>query len=375
MNKDKGLKRSLFVLFLVVATELIGFGLIIPVLPVLAAQFDINYFLLGILMASFSFAQFIAAPFLGSLSDRYGRKPILILSKCGTIFSYIILAYSQSFSMFLFARLLDGFTGGNIAVARAYIVDITNHQSRPKGMAIIGISFGIGFVLGPILGSILFQFSNGLFVASLVAGGFSFCALLFTIFLLDEPKTHSTTFSVVQQFSLSISQLKQAPVIIVCITYLMYMILFSGLETTLSMFLSYIFLLDPNQISLVFVFSGIVGFVCQGMLSRYASTKYVPFVSCGLACLSLCFVGLALSKTMIFVLFFLAILTVSICFVTVYLPSLLSTFVESDKIGAVMGVYEGIGSLGRVLGPLIAYSVPLLWIEISTLFMVVLFYY
>ena len=161
--------RFCFVLFVVVFTELIGFGIIIPVLPQLAKSFQLNYFSLGVLMAAFSFAQFIAAPFLGHLSDRVGRKPVLIFSKLGTMLSYILLAYAHTYWLFLLARLFDGFTGGNIAVARAYICDSTTKKGRAKGMAIIGISFGLGFIIGPALGGLLYQERHGQWLISLVA--------------------------------------------------------------------------------------------------------------------------------------------------------------------------------------------------------------
>ena len=145
-------KRTGFILFLVVATELIGFGLIIPVLPQLALKFETSSFMIGLLMASYSIAQFFSAPLLGYFSDKIGRKPVLLLSKFGTVLSYMLLAVSQSYTLFLMARLLDGFTGGNISVVRAYVADVTTEKDRPKGMAIIGISFGFGFIIGPAIG-------------------------------------------------------------------------------------------------------------------------------------------------------------------------------------------------------------------------------
>ena len=111
-------KKALALLFLVVATELVGFGLIVPVLPQIAYNFQSHPLLLGVLMASYSFAQFFSSPILGSLSDRYGRKPLLVLSKLGSVFGYVLMAFSGSFSLLLIARLIDGFTGGNISVAK-----------------------------------------------------------------------------------------------------------------------------------------------------------------------------------------------------------------------------------------------------------------
>ena len=199
------LKHSFFIVFLIVSTELIGFGLIIPVLPQLASQFEIDYFFIGLLMASYSIAQFISAPILGHLSDKFGRKPILILSKLGSVISYIILAFSSQYWMFLVSRLLDGFTGGNISVARAYLVDITDKKNRAKGMAIIGISFGIGFILGPALGGV-FHGGSHVIVTSFIAGGLSLIALILTILFLQEPDKHVETVSQTSKFKLGFNE-------------------------------------------------------------------------------------------------------------------------------------------------------------------------
>ena len=107
---------------------------------------------MGLLLSAYSLAQFISSPILGKLSDSLGRKNILIVSKLGTAGAYIILANAFTYPLFLVSRLLDGFTGGNIAVARAYVADITSPENRGKGMAIIGMAFGTGFILGPALG-------------------------------------------------------------------------------------------------------------------------------------------------------------------------------------------------------------------------------
>ena len=353
------LKRTFLILFLIVATELIGFGLIIPVLPVLASNYDISHSFLGFLMASFSIAQFIASPILGALSDKFGRKPILIISKLGTVFSYIILAYANNYMLFLVARLLDGFTGGNIAVARAFVSDVTDEKSRSKGMAIIGISFGVGFILGPIMGAFLYKGMNGQLITSFVAGGLSFLAMLFTIFLLDEPKSHKPIISIVENLKKGISEFKKGYVLFVFIIYFLYMVIFSGFETTFSMYLKYVFSMNLNQIMWMFVFSGIVGLIVQGYISRKSTLRFRLFIATGILFLSISFFGLALFDTFYMLLLFLSFLSISISVIVVFMPSLLSSLVSSDRLGVAMGLYEGVGSLGRIIGPLIAFILPL----------------
>ena len=182
------MKKTDGIVFLLVATELIGFGLIIPILPQISQHYTNSGLLIGILLASYSFAQFFAAPFLGKLSDKIGRKPILILSKIGTIISYLILAYANSYFLLLISRLLDGFTGGNIAVARAYLSDISSEENRSKAMAIVGIGFATGFIIGPAIGGICYQISNNFSIAGYVGAILSTISLLITTLGINEPK-------------------------------------------------------------------------------------------------------------------------------------------------------------------------------------------
>ena len=135
-----------------------------------------------------------ANPILGSLSDKFGRRPVLILSKLGTMLAYIILANAFTYWVFLFSRLLDGFTGGNISVARAYVADVTEPKDRARGMAIIGMAFGTGFILGPALGGILFSMFDTHTIPCYFAAGLSAIAVIFTVLFLEEPtkKIHTT---------------------------------------------------------------------------------------------------------------------------------------------------------------------------------------
>tara|TARA_B100000427_G_scaffold228520_1_gene191891 strand:+ start:14574 stop:15731 length:1158 start_codon:yes stop_codon:yes gene_type:complete len=355
-------KSHLFILFLVVFTELIGFGLIIPVLPQIAAQYELNHFMLGILMSAFSFAQFFSAPLLGHWSDKFGRRPLLIVSKLGTVLAYIILAYANSFWLFLIARLLDGFTGGNIAVARAYIADVTPVKDRAKGMAVIGISFGLGFIFGPALGGVFYTLPNGQFVASLVASGLSFIAVLFTYFLLKEPENK---VAVKEGFTLirSVFSIKQGVLLAICFIYFIYMISFSGFETTFSVFTHYIFDLSIRDNSLLFMYAGIIGLIVQLFLSKNASANFVLFIMGGFFCLAFGFLGMAHLSTVVSLILVLSIFSIGISLVNTFMPALLSAYTTDGNRGLVMGVYESIGSVSRIIGPLVAYSIAISYIR------------
>ena len=273
-------KKALALLFLVVATELVGFGLIVPVLPQIAYNFQSHPLLLGVLMASYSFAQFFSSPILGSLSDRYGRKPLLVLSKLGSVFGYVLMAFSGSFSLLLIARLIDGFTGGNISVARAYVADVTDASQRSRGMAVIGIAFGTGFVLGPAIGGLLYSPVHGHFYAALVAGGLSLLATVLTWILLPEPETKQILRER-YSFSDSIRSIKRLIVMIILLVYFGYMLVFSGFETTFSLFTHKILDFSVKDNSLLFMYIGFLGFFIQGGIMRFTIKRLGLFTTLG----------------------------------------------------------------------------------------------
>src|SRR4051812_11018044 len=147
--------RPLLIIFLTIFVNLVGFGIIIPLLPFYAETFGASPLVIGLLFAVFSVCQLVAAPALGDLSDRYGRRPILIFSLAGTVVSFVMLAVAHSVAMLFAARIVDGLSGGNISTARAYVADIPEPQDRARAYGIIGAAFGLGFILGPALSGIL----------------------------------------------------------------------------------------------------------------------------------------------------------------------------------------------------------------------------
>ena len=150
---DHRMSRPLLVIFLTIFVNLVGFGIIIPLLPFYAQTFGASPLVVGLLFASFSLGQLVASPLLGDLSDRWGRRPVLILSLIGTAVSFAMLAVAQSLVMLFAARIVDGLSGGNITTARAYIADITEEENRAKAYGVLGAAFGLGFIVGPALGA------------------------------------------------------------------------------------------------------------------------------------------------------------------------------------------------------------------------------
>src|SRR5438876_3482065 len=151
--------RPLLVIFLTIFVNLIGFGIIIPLLPFYAETFGASPLVIGLLFAVFSVCQLVAAPALGDLSDRYGRRPVLIFSLAGTVLSFVMLALAHTVTMLFLARVVDGLSGGNISTARAYVADVTEPDDRARAYGVIGAAFGLGFILGPAISGLLARVS------------------------------------------------------------------------------------------------------------------------------------------------------------------------------------------------------------------------
>ena len=153
------MNRPLLIIFLTILVNLIGFGIIIPLLPFYAQTFGASPLMVGLLFASFSLAQLFASPVLGAWSDRWGRRPVLIFSLVGTVVSFVMLAVAHSLAMLFAARIVDGLSGGNITTARAYIGDIATDENRAKSFGMLGAAFGLGFIIGPALGGLFARIS------------------------------------------------------------------------------------------------------------------------------------------------------------------------------------------------------------------------
>jgi len=344
-------KKDLVTIFILVATELIGFGLIIPILPQISKQFSSSGLWIGCLLSSYSFAQFIAAPILGQLSDHYGRKPILILSKLGTIASYILLANASTYFWLLASRLLDGFTGGNIAVARAYLSDITDKEHRSKAMAIIGVAFGTGFIIGPAIGGICYKLANNFSIAGYIGALLSFFSLLITQLALKEPSKKLKATPV--QSTDSQAKLSGSSIIILCVSFI-GMIIFSGFETSFSVYTEHKFGFNESQNSLMFFMIGIAAFIIQGSFTKISISPIQKAITIGLGAIGVGLILTNIIKAPIPSLASLCFLLFGISILNTHLPAELSSL--SKQKGLILGTYESVSSMARILGPLLIFT-------------------
>lgn len=348
--------KAFVVIFVIIFTDLLGFGLIIPILPKLSQDLNISGLKLGLLLSSYSFAQFIAAPILGSLSDKYGRRPVLLISKFGTIIAYLILALTRSYYLILFSRLVDGFTGGNITIARAYIRDITTLRNRSRGMGLIGIAYAMGFIVGPIIGGVFYGIRPSLFLPAIVGAFLCFVSFLLVFFFLKENKgvrIDRPQYNFFVSFKKAVSRLPLRNLLMV---QMIFMFCTSGYLATLAIFASNKFNLTPANISFLIVYTGLINIIIQSCIIKYGSKNIIKMTQFGLFLTGFGMFLLATNPYYNIIYLAIAISSIGAGLINAYLPTLLLSLNYEDPSGELIGVYESIGSLSCVFGPAIAGS-------------------
>jgi multidrug resistance protein len=351
------MNKILWVLVFIAVINSMGFGIIIPLLYPYGKKFGVTEHTIGLLTAAFSIAQFFATPVLGSLSDRFGRRPILIISLIGTCASFILFGLANSVFMLFAARILDGLTGGNISVAQAMVSDISSPKERAKNFGILGSAFGFGFVIGPAVGGLLSRF--GMKVPFFFAAGIAVIGVLLTIFLLKETnenkgskKEGSGTFN----FKSLITVLKK-PVIgtAVFIGFLLTMAQFTmliGFQTFSVDKLK----LNPTQIGLFYAGFGITGILMQ--LAVPAIKKVIPSQSLILLISTLLCLGMMILTGFAtgFILFAAAIGVYGLFngLRNPMLNAIIADHNDESERGEVMGINQSYASIGQTLGPVTA---------------------
>jgi len=340
----------------------VGFGIIIPIIPILSRDFGASAFETGLLMSVYSFMQFVFAPFWGRLSDRKGRRPILLFCLLGESFSYLLFAWARSLEWLFVARLLAGFFGASISTASAYISDITPPNERSKGMALIGAAFGLGFVVGPALGGALALW--GQHISSAPHFQTSFCALwvgalclanfLFGIKFLKESLTDKNKSThKKKRFELLKHYLSQKTIGAMLSVYFLSSLAMSGMEATLILFMGEKFGWQLKQVSFGFAYIGVITVFSQGFLVR----RLIPIwgerktLRLGLASFAIGLAGIALAPSIPWMGVTMTFLALGTSFTNPSTLGSISLLAGAEEQGVTLGVAQSLASLGRILGP------------------------
>jgi DHA1 family tetracycline resistance protein-like MFS transporter len=294
-------KRVLPIL-VIVLVDLMGLSIIIPLLPLFAARFGATPFLIGILQASYPLSQFLGTPLLGRLSDRFGRKPILLFSQLGTLAGFVLLGFANALWLLFLSRIIDGLSGANMSTAQAAIADSTNEKTRTQGLGLIGAAFGVGFILGPIVAYIVLAASGGDYKAvALTAAFFSLTSLLLTTFWFHETHTADKPSTTSYKSPFSFGAMRQAlgrPAIgFLLLIMFFYQVAFGGYEQLFSLFTLTRLGMDATDTAGLFAIAGIFIVIVQGGLigrwSRQRGDRWLVIL--GVSTLAIGLIGTSLT--------------------------------------------------------------------------------
>jgi MFS transporter, DHA1 family, tetracycline resistance protein len=379
-------KPSMFVVFLTVFVDLIGFGIVVPLVPLYSRDFGAGPWL-GVILASFSAMQFVFSPIWGRLSDRYGRRPILLISTAGASLSYVLFAigsglanHQLALATLVISRMVAGACGGNITVAQAYIADITPPENRSKRMGLIGMAFGLGFIFGPIISGVALQLGNsstpGWAAAAICAVNF----ILAFFILAESLKPDSGHVAARPRFAQWAHTLGRPGIGMLILIFFLSTVAFSCFESTLALLVNDDFKLgitvdETKPVATViwlFVFCGVISaFIQGGMIGRMVRLLGEPkLIAVSLFLTGAALVWLPLIKgngalkwaavfnlsdwQWIKMLLALALLAVGAGLTRAPVFGLLSNLAPANEQGATIGVAQSAGSLARIVGPLFA---------------------
>ena len=356
-------RSPLVVIFTTIFIDLLGFGIVIPVLPYYteSTRFNATPRTVGFLFASYSIMQLFFAPVLGRLSDKYGRRPILLISIIGTGLGFLILGFATTIWMLFAGRILDGISGGNISTAQAYIADITPIEERAKGMGLVGAAFGLGFVFGPAIGGILSGWA--IYLPFLFAAALCFGNAVLLYFTLPETITpdHQARVSAGERgLGKLFKSLRNPQLGFVLTIYFLFVVAFSIMTTAFSLYTMFRFGYDAMHTGYLFAYVGLIAVIIQGGLIGRLVKRFgeLPLVIVGAlffagSLFAVPFVG-PQTGGLLALLIGGGIFSVGNSLATPALASLASKAAGAAEQGGILGLLQSSGSLARAVGPSIA---------------------
>lgn len=350
-------KHCFLAIFIVVFVDLLGFSLILPLLPYYAETFGADAVATGLLVAAYAVAQLIGAPILGRLSDRIGRRPVLLLSIAGTLAGFLLLGIANALWILFASRLIDGLTGGNISVAQAYIADVTDQKNRARALGMIGAAFGLGFIIGPAVGGALSIY--GYAAPAFAAAGLSFLNLIAVFIWLPESLTAERRAALAQQnrppFTLralwdALNRPRVGPLLH---TRLFFGLAFATFQTIFALYAQYRLGLTAQTTGYVLAYVGVLSVIVQGfaigrLTARMSETRLI-FIATIIMTVSL--LAWAFVPNLATLLVVLAPLSFAGGVLNTVLNSALTKAVYPEEIGGTLGLSAAVESLTRVIAP------------------------
>lgn len=352
--------RRLLIIFSIVLVDMISFALVLPLLPGYAARFGASLFVTGLIYSSYPLMQIISTPILARLSDRFGRKPILMLSIAGTVTALLVLGFANALWMLFASRLLDGITGGNISVAQAYISDITSDEDRGKAFGLIGAAFGLGFIIGPVTGGMLSTY--GLHVPPLFAAGLAAMNLLLVTFLLRESLSRERRAEIasapahgfnIHQLASALRMPRVGPLMWVRIVIGFTFAVFEG---GFALWAAMALGLDARGIGFVLAYVGVISVIIQmGLIGPLTKRFRDPHLIVGATALAGAMLALwGLSPNIITLVALMPFLSLGMAVANTIVGSALTKAVYSEEVAGVIGLSTAVGSLTRIPAPAVA---------------------
>ncbi len=349
------------ILFLIIFMDLVGFGLLIPLLPFYVERVGAGPEVVTLVLGLYSVGQFIAAPLWGKLSDTYGRKPVLALTSLGLAASYVLLATADSLSLLILSRLFGGIMAGNIAAAQAYITDITTPATRAKGMGVLGAAFGLGFIFGPAIGGILggHDVATADFTSpALAAATVTVLAAAGVLLFLKESLKPEMRAQKLDAPKVSLSEKMRAAfgrktlAVLIAASFLA-VTAWALFETVFALWANALFAYGPAQIGYVLTFMGVISVIIQGgaigpLTRRFGESRLAMMA---LVFLVIGYGSIATADSEHGMLIACGVLALGSALFTPSLSSLVSSEAGEHERGAVLGIYQGVTSLSRVVGP------------------------
>ena len=350
--------KRLFSIILVVFIDLLGFSLILPLLPYYAETFKANQTTTGILIASYAVMQLIGAPILGRLSDRFGRRPVLLISVFGTFLGFLLLGFANALWMLFASRILDGLTGGNLSVAQAYISDVTDEKSRSKGLGMIGAAFGLGFIIGPVTGGLLSQW--GYAVPAFAAAVISFINLILIYAWLPESLTEEKRSQMTEKrpaitLNALIVAFQRPFTGSILITRFFFGLAFAIFQTIFSLYALAKFNLTARDTGFVLTYVGVLSVIVQGFLVGRLTKQYREdiLITVSVVLMGFSLLGWALAPSLLWVYVIMTPTALSGGLLNTLLSSTLTKAVAPEEIGGILGLSSAVESSTRIIAPLL----------------------